>query len=396
MSRVHKKDIAVLGTERNYRTAYIKQALANIPSRIIDGLELRYIEAERLVNLYLRLGMVGRPEAAKNPNAFARQIVGDPIAVAACRVLNDFRPLERIIKTIIADASVIDRKRYLVAALAQFCISSGVRYEILASVAGRENWDKQFDVKHPMPLSYFYGTDRSFVVPLNSTIASRILETLATSHPELMIEVFISLANAIAPRVNRNAIRQRAPEARLAGRLFDYDQITRHFVGDAAPSFYAATRESWQWNSRYWEQVALMHLAQYQSEPESENGQDSLDQAVYHARHAVAIENHPFTLTTLGRVLIAQLDQENVSRSSTYEEAFNRLTAAIELERSWTPPTVHPYVTLFSGTRHFITLGGSLTSDQRARILTHIDEAERLFPRDPDLAQLMSSLRGFL
>ena len=204
---------------------------------------------------------------------------------------------------------------------------------------------------------------------------------------KLLLEVFVSLANAIAPRVNRSTIRQRSPEARLASRLFDYDQVTRPFLGDAAPSFYSATREAWQWNSRYWEQVALMHLAKYQADPNSEDGYDALHQAVQHARHAVSIETHPFTLTTLARVLVAQLDQEGMSLTATYQELFERLSSAIELERSWSPPTVHPFVVLFLGTRHYIARGGRLTGDQAQRMKGFISEAQRLFPRDPDVTE---------
>jgi hypothetical protein len=392
MSRVQKRDLAVLGAERRYRIRYVQRALSKVSSNITDGLELHFIEAERLLNLYLRLGMVGRPEATKNPNAFAKQIFRDPIAVAACRILNDFRPLERIVKTLIADSSAEDCKRYIVAALAQFCNRGGVRYEILALVSGRNGWDGQFETGHPMPLSYFYGTDRSFIVPLNSVLASRVLDTVAMSHPELLLDVFISLANAIAPRVNRATIKQRSPEARLAGRLFDYDQITRPFLGDSAPAFYSATREAWQWNSRYWEQVALMHLAQYRLRPNTEEGQDELNQAVHHARHAVAIETHPFTLTTLGRILMAQLDQEGVSRTATYEEAFDRLSNAIELERAWSPPTVHPFITLFAGSRHFLACGGKLKVKQLEDLRSFVHEARRSFSRDPDIASSISEL----
>jgi hypothetical protein len=94
MNRAEKRDIVVLAAERKYRSPYLRRVLAKAPSLTASGLELRFIEAERLLALYLRFGMVGRQEATKNPNAFAKQIFHDPIAVAACRILNDFRPLD--------------------------------------------------------------------------------------------------------------------------------------------------------------------------------------------------------------------------------------------------------------------------------------------------------------
>jgi hypothetical protein len=392
MGYLEKKDLVVLGAERLYREHYIKRALSRVSGRLTQGLDLHFVEAERLLNLYLRLGMVGRPEATKNPNAFAKQVFGDPIAVAACRIMNDFRPLDRIIKSIIADSSELSRKRYVVAALAHFCFRGGVRHEVLTTASGYVGWKDQFESSHPMPLAYFDRTDRSFVVPLNSTVASRILDTVSKTEPDLMFDSFVSLAKAIAPRVNRNTIRRRSPEARLAGRLFDYDPVVRGFLGPLASTFYSDTREAWQWNSRYWEQVALMLLAHYQLSPSTEEGQDALRQAVQHARHAVSIENHPLSLTTLGRVLMAQLGQEGMSRTATYEDAFIRLTSAIEIERSWSPPSVHPFVVLFRGTRDYLASRGKLTNEQAERLRGFVSEAQRLFPRDADISDAIAAV----
>jgi hypothetical protein len=115
-------------------------------------------------------------------------------------------------------------------------------------------------------------------------------------------------------------------------------------------------------------------------------------QAVQHARHAVAIEHHPLSLTTLGRVLIAQLGMEGMSRTATYEEAFIRLSNAIELERSWSPPSVHPFVTLFRGTRDYVAHRGRLTNDQINRLRGFVDEAQRQFIHDPDIADSIAQI----
>jgi hypothetical protein len=280
--------------------------------------------------------------------------------------------------------------------LAQFCFRGGVRHEILAAASGYELWKDQFETDHPLPLAYFDRTDRSFVVPLNSTLATRVLESISKDQPELMLDAFVSLANVIAPRVNRGTIRRRSPEARLASRLFDYDPVVRDFLGPLAATFYSDTREQWQWNSRYWEQVELMLLAKYLLEPSAEEGQDALRQAVQHARHAVAIEYHPLSLTTLGRVLIAQLGQEGMSREATYDEAFERLSHSIELERSWTPPSVHPFVTLFRGTRDYLALSGKLTERQAEAVRGFVTEAQQLFARDPDIAESITQMRPYL
>ena len=277
------------------------------------------------------------------------------------------------------------------AALAQLCFRGGVRHEVLAAASGYKDWGEQFETKHPMPLAYF-DRERHFVVPLNSTLATRVIESAATTEPELIFDCFVSLAKAIAPRVNRAAVRRRSPEARLAGRLFDYDPVVREYLGPLASAFYSDTRESWQWNSRYWEQVALMHLAQYQAEPHSDEGQDALTQAIQHARHAVAVEFHPLSLTTLGRVLMAQLADEGISRSATYDEAFDVLSQAIQHERSWSPPSVHPFIVLFRGTLTLLTLGGHPNQAQTEALREFLSEGQRVFPRDAELVGAITDI----
>lgn len=392
LGRLQKKDVAVLGAERNYRAPYLARVLSEVRYKMIGGLELHFVEAERLLNLFLQLGLVGTADAAKNPNHFAKQIFREPIAVAACRILNDFRPLDRIVRSIIADTAEIDRKRYYIAALAHFCIRGGVRHEILASISGPSGWDAQFASRHPMPLTYFDGGDKSYVVPLNAALAARVLERLAKDNPALLLETFVALGNAIAPRVNRGAIRRRSPEARLASRLFDFDQVVTGFLGDLAPQLYIATHDAWRWNSRYWEQVALMKLAKFHSMPSSDDGLDALEEAVQHARHAVSIETHPLSLTTLAKVLLAQIGVEGISNTAVYAEAFARLIAAIEYERSWSSRTVHAFMSLFRGTRDFLARGGILLATQRETVERLLEEAQRLFPRNPDIAEAASSL----
>jgi len=335
-----------------------------------------------LVGLYLRFGLIGRPEAVNRPAAFSWTLIEDPIAVAACRILNDFRPLDHILRSIFADTTDRDRKRYLAAALAQFCFRGGVRYEVLASISGREGWDEQFEPKHPMPLAYFDGSDRSYVVPLNATIASQALDRVAKDNRAELFDTFVSLGSAIASRVNRNAIRRRSPEARLAGRLFDYDQVVRGFLGDMSSRLYDAVQDLWQWNSRYWEQVALLNLAQYQAAPSTQDGKDALTRAIQHARHAVSIENHPLPLTTLGKILLAQLGPDKSVNEAAYSEAFGRLTEAIERERHWAHRNVHSFISLIRGTIEYFDRGGRLTQTQVNQLRRIASEATALFRRD--------------
>ena len=60
-----------------------------------------------------------------------------------------------------------------------------------------------------------------------------------------------------------------------------------------------------------WEQRALLIV-----------GED-VETGVQYARHAVAIERHPFTLTTLGQVLLRRSERGGVERKPLFDEAFD-------------------------------------------------------------------------
>ena len=93
---------------------------------------------------------------------------------------------------------------------------------------------------------------------------------------------------------------RRSPEARLAGRLFDGDKIVKPLLDSAAEQFYVESQKLWEWNSRYWEQRALL------------KADSDLVTALRYAKQAVAIENHPFPLTTLAKLLLKTIEAEPI------------------------------------------------------------------------------------
>lgn len=383
---LEKREVVFLCGERNYRQRHLVRSLGDIPYKIVQGLDLTDSEAGQLVRSYISRGLASSPEATKDPDSFARRLSHEPIAVACCHILNDMRPLDTIVHSTYNAASDSERRRYLIAALAQYCFSGGIRYEILASAANTERWAMQFQSAHPLPLAYVDGSRRNFIIPLNSTLAER---TLARAPSDDVARAFERLARSIATRVNREAIRRRSPEARLAGRLFDYEDVVRKFLDDKASQFYSTVQKAWQWNSRYWEQVALYHLARFKQSREA----FLLQQAIQHAKHAVAIELHPFPLTTLGKILLAQLGQPGISNSSVYREAQDALIKAIELEHRRGRVSLHAYVTLFNGTLDYIERGGLLSVDDSYKIKDLISSVSIYFPKDRELKDITERLR---
>jgi SIR2-like domain len=382
---IQKTDVAFFGAERSYRKRYLSQVLSSVRYEIVSGLGLDEVEAEQLVRLYTDKALYLN---RGNERQIARSLIPEPIAVACCRILNNFRPLEPIVRSIIAEANEISRGRYYAAALSQFCFKGGIRYEVLRSAFDNTGLDEQLTREHPLPLAFVDETNRAFVTPLNAAIGARVLERLQRAE---RLAVFVNVANAIASRVNRKTIQARTAEAKLAARLFDYDQVVHRFLGEGALEFYEQVKDAWRWNVRYWEQVALYYLAQFRSS--SSRDEHLLNLAVHHARFAVSIDRHSLALTTLGNILLARAALIGADGHESFSEAFTLLEEAIEIERRrWSRISIHPYATLFRGTVDFLRVGGRLSRTQLDKLRSAAREATARFGGDSDIRQSISTL----
>ena len=144
LETIEKKDVVVVAADRGYRYRHTWSGrFRRIPFTTYEDLSLHRIDCERLIISYVGHGLVGNPQAIKNKKEFVKKIAQDPIAVACSRILNDFRPLDRIIGDVLNDSSVADKERYYIAALAQYCFRGGVRYEVLSSAVRQEGLKEQ-------------------------------------------------------------------------------------------------------------------------------------------------------------------------------------------------------------------------------------------------------------
>ena len=362
--------VVLLAAERSYRREYLDVVFGQRAWSPRKLHPLALDECQQLLERFRGYGLVGEADAIRKPREFAARLSGDPIAVAVCRILNDFRPLDNIVESLWQAAATADRMPYLCVALAQYCYRVGLRYSLLQAITGPGvPVARLLDSDIPLRLAPSI-VDDDYVVPLNAIIADRILSRASRQESEILVSAFVQLASALAPHVNRKAIMRRSPEARLVGRLFDADKVVRPLLDTAAERFYLSVQTQWEWNSRYWEQRALLAA------------ETDLDIALQYARHAVAIERHPFPLTTLGKILLMQMESVPWGMESMYGEAFEMLTAAIENEARRWRVTVHPFATLLSGTARYCELGGVLTTNQRNTIDGYCAEAQALFGGD--------------
>ncbi len=363
----------LIASERVYRLGFVETVFGRTPDLDPQPLtEWSVEDHRRLIERFREYGLVGDSEAVRLPGAFASKIATDPVAVAVCRILSDFRPLADITDSLWRDADITHRLPFLCVAIAEYCRSGGVLYSMLQNVVSlKTNVGDLFAPSAALRLTP-NPSDDDYVTTWNAAVAQVLLERIATREPELLRTAFIRLAASLAPLVNRQAIMRRTAEARLAGRLFDVDTVITPLLGPLAEDFFVRVQQDWQWNSRYWEQRALLVL------------ETDLESAVRYARHAVAIESHPFPLTTLGKVLLRRMES-STRPDADFSEAFDVLTRAIRSEVHRSRVTIHPYSTLFAGIVRYMELEGPINGPMRQRIEQLMADAQDEFYRDAQL-----------
>jgi hypothetical protein len=202
-------------------------------------------------------------------------------------------------------------------------------------------------------------------VPARSSISDRALVICRQKNPELVTQVFIDLAIALAPRVNRKEISRRSAASKLSGRLMDFDKIVNVFIPDGAEKFYQSIKTSWDWNSRYWEQCALLKLDHYLAD---KSNSSLLEEAIQNARFAYSIESHPLSLTTLAKMLFNAMDEDSNKNKEAFDEAWGLISQSIEIEANWTNISATAFVVCFSGVIRYVNFGGLLNGDQIERL----------------------------
>jgi SIR2-like domain len=365
--RLHRSDYLIVGCERSYRINHVMQTLAGAAFDRFTLEPFNVKEARDLIVAMEKHGLTSTREFSRH----AADIARDPIAIAVCRVMKDFLPVERIIRSLIADSDDGRIRRYVACALAAYCYRVGLAHSILSIAFDNTDLRRQFLERDRLPLSFSDPGRTEYVIPTNPTLGLRVLREIAKSDSDTMFEVYCAVGAYLAPYVNRQTIRRRTPEARLAGRLFDYDDVVSEFIADQSEAFYLAMKRHWECNSRYWEQFALLKLDKF-LRANDETRFDLLAQAISHARHAVQIERHQFCLTTLGRILFEQMQHSPDARIRSFREAFQYLEQAIKMEGMSNRVAVHPYMTLFGGVSRYIDMSGTLSPKELDSIRGHL------------------------
>jgi hypothetical protein len=272
--------------------------------------------------------------------------------------------------------------------IARFCYSGGVQRSVLYEAQKSSRIYDLTSVYAKLPIvKSELGPE--YLVPARSVVADRVIAVLQRTKPSLLAEIFINLANALSPRVNRAQINARTPAARLSGSLMDFDRIVKRFIDGSAEVFYETIKDNWSWNSRYWEQCALLKFDRYLAE---KSDRHLLDEAIQNARYAYSIEHHPLSLTTLAKMLFSALDEHLGSNDELFEEAWQLISQSIEIESQWVNIKATAFVVCFNGVLKYVRGGGALDGTKTDRLRDILSITHRRNLRDQTMVRLRDQI----
>lgn len=391
LERTQKRDIIFVCAERDYRLGYIENTLTGEDYfDRVNSLRLTVAEALRLRQIHEEEGISTLGNLSEK--RYLSEVVGRPIAEANCRIQHNFKTIDRITLDLMSECTDEENAAFLTVALARFCFALGVRRSALSDVSSADAIEFLLSEEAPLPLKY---SDRArvFVSPSNSLIGDRVLEEARRKARREILAAFVDLASSLAPRVTPAAIKRKTPEAQLLGRLMDYDNNVKRFIDDYAEEYYLALKRLCGWNARYWEQLSLLKLDRYFSSPEDVA---LLEESIQHARSATSAELHPFSLTTLAKVLFEAMGSDKGRRDQFFLEAWRNIIDADDRESRWPSRGATLFNVCFKGVLRYVELGGQLSGDQYERLRAMVATTHALKIRDKGLIARRTELSAIL
>jgi hypothetical protein len=262
-NQISRHDFVLVASERSYRINFIMQELGGIPYEVRSIAPFNKVEAQELILKMDSLGLTAPNKMEWTLEQQAIDISNDSISVAVCRIMNDFRPIEKIVSSLIDEADGSRLERYIACALASYCYKQGVKYSILSSAFENTDLEQQLHYRDILPLAFSDKNTRDYLIPCNPGLSFKMLQEVSEKQKDLMFDVYCGICAALSSYVTRTSMIQRTPEARMTGRLFDVDEVLAQFLGDRSEEFYVRMKRYWDWNSRYWEQLALLTIDKF-------------------------------------------------------------------------------------------------------------------------------------
>lgn len=361
------KRCILLGAVRRSRLDHFESICADT---LINRIELKALtlgESKTLAGELRRLGRLGA-NAGMSDEELGRRMAAKQLISAIVEAGGAIGQFDGVIHSEYAKLNADAKKIYCCVALAH-SVGEPIKVAVVTRATGIPT--KQFfKVLHDDLRGIVRYSSMEYLVSRHRVVAEHVVQKLKEEERFSQLE---GLVRAISPYVNRKTIMRGSPEAALAARLLNYDGFIRPMLPSAAEKFYAKVQPENAWNSRYWEQRALMCI------------DSNIGQAKTWAQHAVGIEEHPHTLTTYAKVLF-HAAEDAASYSDVENNAFealavvNRALGAANTRRRL---EIHPFDVAVRGVgnsiRRYKQLGGKKFPE---RIIQEVSELLSQAERD--------------
>jgi hypothetical protein len=195
--------------------------------------------------------------------------------------------------------------------------------------------------------------------PLGLRLRHRILSEYAWKEVFSQDEKFdatYAVVASLAPLINPAIIGAKEYPHLIVRKVFDQERVSES-VGLRALELFEDFEGMLGWNSRYWEQRALL---------EARTG--NFSKAYSYAQKAVSLERHPFAFTSLGTICVnhaVRLYPSNpIDAKALYFEGEEALDKSVKSATYTNQSYEHPFVTFFAGT---LKLVATLRADDADR-----------------------------
>lgn len=321
------KRCLLLGAVRRPRLDYVETICADTPIFRVSLEALNQPEAIALASGLRRLGRLG-VNASRSDKELASRMAAKQLISAIVEASGSIGQFDALVRAEYDRLSADAKKIYSCVSLAH---SAGepIKIAVVTRATG-------------LPTGNFFKALRE---DLNGIVRYVSMEYLVTRHRVVAEHVIQQMdekerlsqlkgvVNSLSPYVNRKTIMRGSPESGLAARLLNYDGFIQQMLPSMADKFYADVQSENAWNSRYWEQRALMCL------------DSNIEHAKTWAEHAVGIEEHPHTLTTYAKILFRVAEKStNVPEVNKFViEALGVVDRAIAASSSRRRMEIHPF-----------------------------------------------------
>lgn len=345
-----KKNISLLmfSTER---TSRIRQVLTGVPPQFLLADEEHHLrrlldvdikELLEVLTEHRRLGRItGLPylEQVHYFQGFARR---DLLAGMA-----NLEGAKGFIDKIVDEFQSPDlNKTYkTVYAVCSMCYALGLPCPIgvLSVAAGLSTQELISGLRVGGVLAGIIRTEQNGIRPRHRIVASTVIQQCVTLEERFAMS--LALAKALSPLVTRQAIHLGTRPYRIAQQLLDEELVWAWMGRGYAQQWYEELTPFYSWNARFWEQRALL---------ESRFGVDHLPKARSFASEAVRVHKDPFTLNTLGTILLRMAVNYHTPGSDVSRELLWNGIQQIRESRDMAEGRYeHPFVTFFSYIIHY-------------------------------------------